>query len=283
MGRVSRLDWVESIETVAREAGGTVAVVVRDLGTGEKVAINPAEPFYAASVIKLPIMVEVFRQAQAGRFALGDRRVLRAEDQVGGSGILQDLSPGLELSIIDLVTLMITLSDNTATNMLIDLVGSENVNRTMADLGLTGSRLYNKLQVVPTPRPGTNTITAADTALLLEHIARGTAVSQRACLEMIRILKRQQYQDGIPAGLPALEDDVVQELGGIPRWEVAHKTGWIPGIEHDAGIVYFREGGRAGAFVLVVLTRGIPDRARAQTAIRRVAEKAYRHLALGEH
>ncbi len=277
------MDWSQTIETIAREAGGTVAVVARDLGTGEQVAINPAEPFYAASVIKLPIMVEVFRQAAAGRFALGDRRVLRAEDQVGGSGVLQDLSPGLKLPVIDLVTLMITVSDNTATNMLIDLVGSENVNRTMADLGLTGSRLYNKLQVVPAQRAGTNTITAADMALLLEHIARGTAVSQRACLEMIRILKRQQYQDGIPAGLPPQVDDVMQELGGIPRWEVAHKTGWIPGIEHDAGIVYYREGGRSGAFVLVVFTRGIPDRAQSQRTIRRVAESVYKHLALGEH
>ena len=270
----------EHLEAIAATAGGTMGIVARDLGSGEEASVNPQEPFYAASVIKLPIMVEVFRQAAAGRFALADRRVLRAEDQVGGSGILQDLSPGLELPVIDLVTLMITLSDNTATNMLIDLVGTDSVNETMAELGLTGSRLYNKIQVVPVKRAGTNTITAADMALLLGHIARGTAVSQRACLEMIRILKRQQDQDGIPAGLPPQPDDVVQGLGGIPRWEVANKTGWIPGIEHDAGIVYYREGGRSGAFVLVVLTRGIEDRAQSQAAIRRVAAAAYEHFAL---
>lgn len=185
----------DGVLKVLGETGGTCGVSYLDLGTGERFEHNAGETFYAASVIKVPVMCEVFRQAEAGRLDLARAVRVERDDQVGGSGVLQVLTPGVELPVYDLVTLMIVVSDNTAMNMLLDMVGPESVTAYMAELGLTGIRVYHKLMIVKAGRRHENVMTPKDTTELMALIARERVVSMRACEVMIDILKRQQYHD----------------------------------------------------------------------------------------
>jgi beta-lactamase class A len=124
------------------------------LNTGERFALNGDEAFYPASVIKVPVMCAVFHMAEYEGLDLSAKVTINRDDQVGGSGVLHTLTAGAELSVYDLVTLMIVVSDNSATNMCLDLVGKGNVTPLMEKLGLTQTKLYNKLMVVPVERGG---------------------------------------------------------------------------------------------------------------------------------
>lgn len=235
------------VEEIATEAGGTWGVVIEHLETGERFAMNPDHQFYAASVIKMPIMSAVYREQLAARLNLHDTRTLHAQDQVGGSGVLQLLTPGTEITIQDLVTLMITVSDNAATNMLIDTLTIPVIQASMVEDGMTSSAVYNKLQTVPAVFNGRNAITAQDVAAWCSKAAKGELVSLFASLQMVNVLKRQQYRNKLPALLPDPENPIV---GGLPLWEMANKTGMVTDIEHDAGILYLP----GASFVIVTLS-----------------------------
>ncbi|HET7579126.1 MAG TPA: serine hydrolase [Bacillales bacterium] len=224
----------QQLKQIVEVAGGSWAIVLEDLDREEKWNLNGEQPFYAASVIKLPIMAAVFAAADKGKFKLGDCLTLKREDLVGGSGVLQHLSPGIELPIYDLAMLMIIQSDNTATNILIDLVGKDPIREAMQDLGMSDSAFYTKLMTVPVDSPR-NSITASDVSGLLKKLALGKFVSLYACEQMIDILKKQQVRNGLPGYLP---DDDSEIVGVNPEWEVANKSGWVTGIHHDAGIFY---------------------------------------------
>lgn len=262
------------VADIAASAGGVFGVAARSLHTGEEILINPDEPFNAASVIKLAIMVEVFRQAEEGLLNLETRVRLADTDKVGGSGILQVLSSGIELPVIDLVRLMIVVSDNTASNLLIDIVGADRVNETMRDLGFPGIVLRRKFMTVPVAKPVPNSITPRDMTGLLEKIARGQVVSAWACGEMVRIMKQQQYNDLIPALLPVPGDEDELLAGEMPRVEVAHKTGSVSRVRHDAGIVYVP----GCDYVITILTKELPRPRDGEDAIRRISLEIYRHF-----
>lgn len=259
----------------ATAGGGVFGVAARSLHGPQEVLLNPDEPFNAASVIKIAIMVEVFRQAEEGLLDLETRVRLRDTDKVGGSGILRVLSPGVELPIIDLVRLMIVVSDNTASNILLDIVGMDRVNETMRSLGFTGIVLRRKFMTVPVARPLPNTITPGDMTGLLEKIARCQVVSAWACGEMVRIMKEQQHNDLIPALLPVQKDEDQLLAGEMPRVEVAHKTGSVSGVRHDAGIVYVP--GRD--YVLTILSKDLSSPRDGEEAIRRMSLELYRYFA----
>lgn len=256
------------IEEIASQTGGTVAVCIEHIERGWRLDLASSEPFVAASVIKVPIMAAVYREAAAGRVRLGERLRLEPEDQVLGSGVLKDLAPGLRLRLADLVTLMITVSDNTATNMILRRIGIEAVNAAMESWGMTQSRLRHPLMVVPEGRTGFNTVTAGDMTRLLVRIARGQCVSWDASRRMVETLKRQQFRDRLPAGLPPYREGAV---GGLLPWEVANKTGTVAGVAHDVGIVYLP----GQTFAISVLTRGIAEEARASAAIAAIARTAF--------
>jgi len=240
----------QEVESLLVQAGGKWGVVIEDLTKGERIAWNEEERFFAASVIKVPIMTAIFAAVFQGKFAFNDRIVLRQEDRVGGSGVLQHMTPGTELTIWDLVTLMIIQSDNTATNLLIDLAGKDAVRGIMAKTGMSNSRFYNKLMIIPAELEGYNEVTAADMASHYRHLGKGTIISYNSCLQMIQILKRQQFRDCLPKFLPDPETDVI---GTIPRWEMAHKTGWVSNNVHDTGILYVKQ----SAVILSVLSQGV--------------------------
>ncbi len=256
---------LDRLEALAQRFSGVLGVAASPWPTeaadSPHLARLADEPFHPASTIKVPIMVEVFRQAEQGRLQLGQRIPLPAAGRATGSGVLKDLDPGLPLTVLDLVTLMITVSDNTATNLLIDLVGRDQVNATLAELGLRSTYLAGKLQVPPeqqTPeqRQGRRSVTTPrDLWRLMVLIARGEAASPESCQKMIDILRRQQYTEVLGRYLP-YDPDAVEE-GDLGSWPVviASKGGAIRGVRNEVGLI---QAGPRG-YVVAICTKGCQD------------------------
>lgn len=258
------------IEEHIANAGGVWGIVLEDLDEEKIWSLNEEEPFYAASVIKLPIMAAVFALAEQGELGLSETLPLTREDQVGGAGVLQYMTPGTRITIYDLLTLMIIQSDNTATNMLIDLVGVKHIQKTMVDLGMKRSVFYNKLMVVPVQLIERNKITATDVARLLKKFATGQSTSLHASEQMIEIMKKQQLKNGFLAYLP--EDDSAI-VGTNPKWQLASKSGSVTGIQHDVGIFYV--GNRT--MTLTALSSGC-EKLDAQKALAKIGEEVYLYM-----
>jgi beta-lactamase class A len=247
------------IDGITAEAGGTIAVAAWHLTSGARVARLADEAFPSASVIKVPILVELFGRVADGREDLQSRVTLREEDKVEGSGVLRELHAGSEFTLVDLARLMIVVSDNTATNLLIDRLGVDAVNARMAALGLERTRLGRKMYDLAARDRGIDNLCAAgEMVALLYGMERGTVVSPAASAEMLAIMKRQSIVTKIPRLLP-------------PGTIVANKTGEITGVSHDAGIIY----APGGPIALAVLTRGCRDSVAAQDAISRVARAIF--------
>lgn len=225
---------VDGIARLARPFSGVLGVWAASLTTDETISWKAQEVFPSASAIKLPILYEVYRQAGEGRFHLTDHRTVRAEDVVPGSGVLKDLTPGLALPVRDLATLMIVVSDNTASNVLIDLVSLEAINRSMAGLGFTATRLENKF-FRGTPGAPQNRSTPADLGGLMRAIATQKVLSPQACTDMLAILGRQHHTDHITRRIP--EFDGFLEAGRAPALRVACKSGSIRGTRNEVGLV----------------------------------------------
>jgi len=265
-----RLGVWERVQEIARGVQGTFGLSYLRLGAGERYSFAGDELFYACSVIKVPLMCEIFRLAEKGRLDLARKLTVNRDDQVGGSGVLQVLTPGAELSVYDLMTLMIVVSDNTATNMLLDLIGLDGVTEFMASLGLPNIRLHHKLMVVEAGREQVNVMSPNDTTELMARIARNEIVSMRACEAMIGILKRQQYHDHLTKYLP-LEPEAGRPTGSLPSLEVAHKNGWIKGSRLCTGIFYLP----GQAYVLSVFSKDVADDKAADEAIARIGQLVY--------
>ena len=220
------------------EVVGHAAIYYAPLEGGCALMYAESEPMMAASVIKIPIMVEAFRQFEAGMCSPEDTHVLREEEKKPSCGALNRMHAGLVVTLRDLVDLMIVLSDNTATNILIDILGIENVNKTMCGLGLKQTVLRRKLFDPEAKARGLeNTVGARDMGILLEKMYRGELVSEAASREMLDILRNQKLNGKMPFYL---------KPQGIA---CAHKTGEDDGITHDVGIVYSRK-----PFVLCMLS-----------------------------
>lgn len=242
------------LEIAESHPEATIAVAVVDPHTGTRHALNGDTTMHAASMMKVPVMIEVFRQAEAGRFALEDSLLVenRFHSIVDSSeysietdsddSIYQAL--GSRMSILDLTRNMITVSSNLATNILIDHLSPQSVQQTVERLGGEGVRVLRGVEDLQAFDQGlNNTATASGLATLFEALMERRAVSPAADSQMIDILLDQQFTSVVPQGLP----------GGV---SFAHKTGWITGIHHDGGIVIPEEG---EPYVLVVMTRGILD------------------------
>lgn len=265
-------------QRVARVPGAEVAVSYRDLATGDSLDIMGDVSFHAASTMKVPVMLEVLRATEAGRLSL-DQRVLlvnRFHSIVDGSPYALDpasdsdssmyLRVGELVTIRELMERMIVRSSNLATNALIAVVGAEQANSMAHALGAVHLQVLRGVEDQKAFDAGrNNTTTSADLAILLEKIERNQALTEGSVRVMKEVLLRQEFNDEIPAGLPK----------GTP---VAHKTGSITATLHDAAIVY--PPGRA-PYVLVVLTRHIPDEKVAQALIADVSRLVWTHATVG--
>src|SRR5690625_850663 len=164
----------EKIQKIAEQYGGYWRKELEDLDRDDKWEWQADEIFYAPSIIKVPIMVAAYDALEKKEISFSDTVRLNREELVGGSGVLQHLSPGMtSLTIYDLVVLMIVQSDNTATNMLIDLLGVDKIKKVMTDHGWTNSKCYNKLMTIPVEREGSNIINAKEISRILQQMVRG--------------------------------------------------------------------------------------------------------------
>ena len=236
-----------------------LAVVVEPVdGPGVRVALDADRSFHAASTMKVPVLVELERRAAAGELGLDDALVVRNEFRSIADGSSYALDPaddsetslygreGAAVPLLELARLAIAVSSNLATNLLVDLLGPARITATMAALGAPSLVVRRGVEDDPAWRAGLNNeVTARGLATLLLGIARGDVVSSDASAQMLDILAAQAFDEGIPAGLPA-------------GTRVAHKTGSIADLYHDAGVVYPVDG---ASYALVVLTRGLDEHA----------------------
>lgn len=254
---------------------GRFAVGLKDLQNGEMLLFNEKESFHAASTMKTPVMMEVYRQAKAGKFKLTDSILVKNEFKsiVDGSSFGLDISDdsadgmykliGQKMAIYDLVYQMITVSSNLATNILIDLVDAKNANAFMRTLGAKDIQVLRGVEDTKAFRQGlNNSVTVFDLMMIFEKLAQRKVVSKKASDEMIKVLLDQKFNDLIPLNLPK---DV----------KVAHKTGWITGVHHDSGIVYLPNGKK---YVLVILSKQLKNEAEGKKAIAEVSELIYEYV-----
>ena len=205
-------------------AEGKVSFYYRPLDGSEAVEYQADMPLVAASVIKVPVMIEAFMQIYAGMLDENAEYEVRPEMKKPSCGALTYMHDGLKVTLMDLITLMIILSDNTATNMVIDIVGLENVNTTLRAYGAEKTTLRRKLFDAEASRRGlVNHITAREIGMLLEKMHAGEIVSPEASRRMLSIMCDQRLNGKIPFFLDC---------------EIAHKTGEDDGTTHDAAIVY---------------------------------------------
>jgi beta-lactamase class A len=250
--RVANLD--RQLRSAIAASGAEVSLAFKTLDGRSEVLIDAERPFHAASTMKVPVLIELFKQAEAGKLSLEDSLVVRNEFRSIVDNSPYKLSEGADsdkgiyaaignsLTLRQLCEAMITVSSNFATNLLIERLGIDNIRATVAAMGTESIKVLRGVEDQKAFDKGLNNSTTARGLLVLfEKLGRGTAVSKKADAEMVEILKRQKFNTAIPAGLPS----------GIA---VAHKTGNITKIHHDAGIVYAKR-----PYVLVILVRGVQD------------------------
>lgn len=287
--------WQQAIDEVLQHVQGEFGVAVTHIESGMTAGHQADQLFQMASVFKIPIIVTLMRDVQAGKIRLDQRIPLRYEERVPGSGVLQELDSGAELTVKDLAMLMTIVSDNYATDMVINLVGLENIEKHMRELGLESIHLpqtcwqllnrcvgmeesspspagfaeyerreetgdYELLFDVGAPTTENNVATPADLNRLLTMVAKKEILSAASCELILDILRRQQYNSRLPLLLP-------------PGTKVAHKTGTVNGVVNDAGIIYLPEG--KGSIAISVLSRKVEEKQEAERTIAKVARAVY--------
>ena len=279
-----------------------LGVAVKHLGTGEEVGFNGEELFPTASVFKVPVIVELYRQAEAGGLNLDSKLVLKDSLKVPGSGILKELSEGLEVTVRDLSRLMMILSDNTATDMIVERVGKENVNATMRRLGLNKTLVVADCRDLLFDLVGENSLPDEEKTLdrylqlakagankgswslgterndvstplemnkLLELIVEGQAAGRAGCDAILATMEKCQTGEyRVPKYLPA------------EKVKMNRKTGSLPGIRNDVGVITVLATGER--YCISCFSKGAQDVYAAEEAIARVSRSVYQYFTGGK-
>lgn len=260
----------ELLATVQADVG----LAVRGVDVPLQIDINSHEQFRSASVIKVPLLATLFWLQCRAELDWNAILVMQEADRTPGSGVLRELHSGLSMTVRDLAVLMIVISDNTATNMLIDHIGVESVQRFLQRMGLYHTTLQRKMyDFVAAEQGRENLCSAADIADLLQGMALGelratdgeVLVDKAGCEQMLQIMQNQIYRDLIPALLP---DDA----------KVASKTGEIGGHYHDCAVVWTP----ANCYSIAILTRGFTDRRTASEFVAELSYRVYEDVRLGQ-
>jgi len=247
------------LEKKAAHFPGEAGILIKDLRTQQTVTINASRLFPSASLVKVPIMASLFQAQEEGKLKLTDKLVLKRQHKVNSNSRLYFARRGRKFPIDELIERMITESDNTATNMLVDALGFGYLNQKFVEFGLKNTDLRRGVMDLKWRKAGIeNYTTAEDMAYLLEKIYQGKLVNARASVQMLEVMKRQKVNDRIPRGLPA-------------NLVIAHKTGLLRDTVSDVGIVFSPE----GDFIICVLTADIRSFRSAKRFIGRVAACAY--------
>ncbi|MCA1668512.1 MAG: class A beta-lactamase-related serine hydrolase [Thermomicrobia bacterium] len=272
-------EQIRTLISVITGEGAAVGVYARHFGSGREIAVNAEQRFPTASTIKVPILFALYRKAAAGEIDLTQRVTLEEMHRTAGSGVLQDLDVGLQPTVHDLATLMITVSDNQATDMLYQLLGGDAIQQVATEVGMTETRTPRTIRALLYDMVGmdernpahtyamnrellrtgarnaggwalnvgddNDVSTPADMVTLLVRIHRGEDPSRAACDAMIDILKRQKFNTILPLLLPA-------------EIEIAHKTGSLHGVRNDVGIVY-ASAESGGPYAVAIMSRNLAD------------------------
>jgi beta-lactamase class A len=288
----------EVITEEAKGFNGVIGVSVKNLDTGEYAEVNGDMLFPTASVFKVPVIVEFFRQIDNNRIKIEDQTLLREKDKVPGSGILKELSEGMPVSYKDLLSLMMIVSDNTATDIIVKKVGFENINNTMREFGLNNTKVTKYCRQILFDLVGLNNLeldemtinvfneatenryysgswslktkdnnvsTPKEMTRLLELITEGKAASEESCQKILEIMaKCQTGPYRIPKYLPSKE--VILQ----------RKTGSLPGIRNDVGIITIKERGKI--YIISCFTREAENNYEAEEVIARISQKVYNYF-----
>ena len=291
----------QRLRGIAARLPGTMGIYLRALSDGEEIAVNADRPFPMASVFKIPILTELMFRVHAAQDSLEDRVMLTDAMKTPGSGVLKELSAGMALTVGDLATLMIIISDNTATDILLERVTKEAVNARLRMCGLARTSvtmncrelLYDLVGLGTAPdTPETrrlaadrlrrrevdpdsrvykderaNMTTPREMGALLEQIVRptlnggGPGLPVEVCRQILAVMRRQQVRDRLPLFLPAAAD-------------VAHKTGSLSRVSNDAGILYAPQ----GQCIIAIFTKDLADDFKGRLAIGQVGRAAFEAL-----
>jgi beta-lactamase class A len=270
-----------NIERITRSVNAKWGIYIKCVETGEEIALNADETMDTMSVIKIPLMVEVFRQIEAGKFALSDRVTLKESDKRPGTGVIRSLDAGASLTIKDLITLMVIVSDNTATDLLYERVGGvEPVNKLMQSYGLnsikatgTADVWFKAIAAEPDRwkfhaegKTPFGLSSPRDMGKLLERIQKGEAVSKQASEQMLQVMRGQVYSSRLPKY--------------VTGFRVPHKTGdFLPYIGNDVGIL---ESQSRHIIICVFTGRHNGIGSNLEDAIARVAEQVANYFAFRE-
>jgi beta-lactamase class A len=265
----------EEIKKELAKQPGTYGLAFKDLSTGEELFINEHEVFHAASTMKTPVMIEVFKQANDGRFSLSDSIAIKNtfKSIVDGSEFSLDSAEDSEKKLYALISSkrtldslvydMIIVSSNLATNIIIELVDAKKVTQSMRELGAKDILVLRGVEDDKAYTAGLiNSTTPYDLMIIFEKIAHGQTVSREASDAMIKILLDQKFNTVIPAKLPA-------------NVKVAHKDGSFKGVQHDSGIVFLPDGRK---YVLVIMSKDLKDDNAATAVMANVSEIIYKHV-----
>lgn len=247
------------IASIINESQGNVAVAVKNLSTDLEISFNEELIFPSASTIKLVILSELLRQCKLGKFNIEDKIKITEELLTGGDGILKELEIGHTFSLKELATLMIIVSDNMATNILIDLLGMDNINDTAIQLGLKQTVLQRKMMDFATKALGKDNFTCAkDMSHILELIYNGKAIDNESSKVMLDMILRQQVNGRLDLYIP-------EEI------KIAHKTGNLDNLEHDVGIVLLPN----TDYIICVLTNNLKSNKECRETIGLISKAVY--------
>jgi beta-lactamase class A len=241
---------------------GKIGVAVAELPDGPEIMIDAEEPYRAASVIKVPILYELYRKHENGNLNLAATHDVSESNLCLGSGVIRSLHRSLNLTLKDLATLMIIVSDNSATNELIDLVSMKDVNSTMQSIGLRHTTLKRKMLGLAggdVPYDQDNLMSPSDSILLLKEIYSAKHLTKNSCDSMLDIMKEQQFTENIPRYLP---EDVV----------FAAKSGTVKGVSNDVAVIYLRK-----AIGISVMCNDLKHYAYGSDAIAKIGRAVYRY------
>ena len=265
----------ERIVGLINSEKGEFAVVYKNLNTGETILINENEEFHAASTMKTPVMIEAFKKNNEGLISLDDSILIKNEFKSIVDGSIFKLSSfddsdkksyekiGSYLTLKELIFDMITISSNFATNLVIDYIGTKEINNTMRSLGANNINVLRGVEDIKAfNNDMNNTTTALDLLKIYEKLAEGNIINLEVSKEMVDILSNQKYDDIIPKYLPK-------------SVRVAHKDGWINGVRHDSGIIFASDNKK---YILVLLSKNLEDEIRGADLLAKVSLEIYNSL-----
>jgi beta-lactamase class A len=254
--------FVADLKVLASAPDAVVGVAVKDLLSGEEFVINGDEVFPLASVIKIPILAELYRQAEQGELRLSDVVPVPASARAGGGPILNELgAASVSMSLRDYAILMIVLSDNTATNLLIDRVGMENVNRFLQSVGAKSTRLQRVMMDLKAATEGRENVgTPRDVMSLLEKMHHGDLVSKSSSADMLSILRKPK-EGPLRSGIPEAVD-------------LADKRGELDGVKCNVGIVFLKD----APYVICVMTKLLQNEEDGPKTITAISRLTYQYF-----